>query len=305
MNTPYLLAAAAAFTALAQAAQARILDPAIPHDAVEITKRIQCPAPDLETDQATDQATVVFEFSGNIYARIRGERERLLFRALGMNIRRCTEVTDPVRGTGYRLTSREVMLYLDPDTGEVLREWLNPWTGETLEVKHVANDPVNSRPFLPFDANGAPFTLDTLRFQGDWAFWQNEIPLFYPNPLSGDYQDYVGAPYQAMEIFDFTSRKETLLDTNVPTDYPAISWVRLSRWMPWMKMGDRDGTVVFNAMGSKLDNGIAGLPQKLQDEIAANYPDYATAPPGDDMRPNQTEWTVFKATIDARREAAE
>lgn len=296
MRTLHLLTAAAVAT-LAQPAHARVLDPYIPHDAVEITKRIQCPAPDEET--------AVYEFSGNIYSHIRGERDKLLFRALGMNVRRCTEVTDPVRGTGYRLTSREVLLYLDPMTGEVLREWQNPWTGETVEVMHGANDPVNSRAFLPFDANGAPFTLDTLRLQGDWAFWQNEIPLWYPNPLSGEYQDYVGAAYHAMEIFDFTMRKERLLDTAYPTAIPAISWVRLSRWMPWMKMEDRNGTLVFNAMGSKLDNGIAGLPQILQDEIAANYPEYVTAPPGDDMRPNETSWTVFKASIDARREAAD
>lgn len=296
MNIPHLLAAATMFAVLAQPAQARMLDPAIPHDAVEITKRIQCPAPDEET--------VVYAFSGNIYSRIRGEPDRLLLRALGMNVRRCTEVVDPARGTGYRLTSRELLLFLDPVTGEVLREWQNPWTGETVEVMHLANDPVNSRAFLPFDANGAPFTLDSLRFQGDWAFWQNEIPQWYPNPLSGAYQEYVGAAYHAMEIFDFTMRKDTLLDTSIPTTYPAISWVRLSRWLPWMKMEDRNGTIVFNAMGSKLDNGIAGLPQILQDEIAANYPEYVTAPPGDDTRPNETSWTVFKARMDARREAA-
>ena len=296
MKLQHLLTACAASALFAIPAQARVLDPAIPADAVEITKRVQCPP--------ADEPTVVYEFSGNIYSRVRGEPDRLLFKAVGMNVRRCADVSDPERGDGYRLTSREILLYLDPETGEVLREWENPWTGEMVNVMHVTNDPVNSRPFLPMSAGGDPTTLDTLRFQGDWAFWQNEIPLWYPNPLAGDYQEYIGGTYHSMEIFDFAMRKDRLLDTAYPTAYPAISWVRLSRWMPWMKMEDRNGTIVFNAMGSKLDTGIAGLPQVLQDEIAARYPEYTDAPPSDDPRPNATTWTVFRDQITAQREAA-
>ena len=43
-----------------------------------------------------------------------------------------------------------------------------------------------------------------------WPF-SNEIPLFYDNPLGGDFQDYVGGTYHAMEIFnDFYSANEML-----------------------------------------------------------------------------------------------
>ena len=297
MNIAKLLTAAAGIALLAQPAQARELDPNVPEDAVEIMKRMQCPA--------DDQETTVFEFSGNIYSRVRGERDRLLYKAVGMNVRRCVPVETEDRGNGFRLISREILLYLDPETGEVLRTWKNPWTGEEVEVIHVANDPVNSRPFLPYSADGTPFQLGAgFRVQGDWVFSRTEVPLWYPNILSGEYQEYIGAAYHSMEIFDFAERKERMLDAGTyPTAYPSISWVRLSRWMPWMKMEDRNGTIVFNAMGSKLENGIAGLPQILQDEIALNYPEYVTAPPVDDMRPNATTWTVTKAWIDARREA--
>ena len=57
-----------------------------------------------------------------------------------MNVRQCVSVTNDQGEVGYRLISREVMLYLDPDTGEVLRTWDNPYTGETVDVIHVAND---------------------------------------------------------------------------------------------------------------------------------------------------------------------
>ena len=65
-----------------------------------------------------------------------------------MNIRQCVAIEDPVRGVGYRMVSREIMLYLDPETNEVLRSFANPWTGADNEVIHVANDPVNGRPHL-------------------------------------------------------------------------------------------------------------------------------------------------------------
>ena len=47
-----------------------------------------------------------------------GERDRNVFNLNGYNIRQCVQVEDEVRGTGYRLVSREIMLYLDPKTGE-------------------------------------------------------------------------------------------------------------------------------------------------------------------------------------------
>ncbi|MBN9185680.1 MAG: DUF1838 family protein, partial [Microbacterium sp.] len=125
------------------------------------------------------------------------ERQRL---AVG----RPERIQDPVRGQGFRLVSRELMLYLDPVTGQRIDTWKNPWTGAEVSVAHVANDPVNQRPMFERDAQGRPFVAP-FRIQGDRVFMPAEIPLFYPNPMAGDYQDYVGNQYHAMEIFDFAA----------------------------------------------------------------------------------------------------
>lgn len=274
-------------------AGARMLNPEVPADALEIMKRTQC--------GVADGVPAVYHWSGRIYSRVTGERDRLLFRGEGMNIRQCVAVEDPVRGKGWRQVSREVMLFLDPKTGEVLREWKNPWTGETVEVMHIANDPVNGRPNFPIGADGAPYRL-SLQRTGQWVQMPVEVPLFYHNVLAGDYEDYVGGHYHAMEIFDFAARADELLDTAKPTSYPSVSWVRISDWMPWMKMAGRDGQVVFNAMGAKLKS-YDELPDVLKREIAANYPAWTAPPPGDDARPNETTWTVFKEKIDEERAA--
>jgi hypothetical protein len=280
-----LISLAAGSQALAQ--KARMLDPAKPEDALEISKRAQC--------GEADGKPAVYHWAGNIYSRVQGEPDRLLFKGEGMNIRQCVTVNDPQRGKGWRMVSKEVMFYLDPKTGEVVRKWANPWTGETVDVMHIANDPVNQRPQFPIGTDGTPFKFQGRR-EGRWIFAPFEAPLFYHNVLQGDYQDYVGGKYHAMEIFDFAYDAEEILNTKNPTAYPIISWVRISEWMPWMKMRGRQGQMVFNAMGNKLKN-YDELPKIIKDEIALNYPGYTAPPPTDDARPNETTWTVFKKWV--------
>lgn len=45
-----------------------------------------------------------------------------------MNFRTCKSYSDPKRGLGYRSVSREMLIYVDKDSGEVLKKWTNPWT---------------------------------------------------------------------------------------------------------------------------------------------------------------------------------
>jgi hypothetical protein len=277
--------------ASATAATARMLDPAKPEDAVEIMKRTQCGAKDGEP--------AVYRWTGRAYGRQDGQPDKLLFKLEGMNIRQCVAVEDPKRGKGFRQVSREIMLYLDPKTGEVLRQWTNPYTGERMDVLHVANDPVNGRPTFPFGADGTPYKVGLEVINGT-ALMPVEVPLFYQNPLAGEYQEYVGNRYHAMEIFDFAADAKQLLDTRNPTAYPSVSWVRISDWMPWMRMQGRDGQMVFNAVGVKLTR-FDELPQMMRDEIAASYPAYTSPPPADDARPNETTWTVFKRWADEKR----
>ncbi len=100
-----------------------MLDPDKPADAVEVMKRVQCGVKEAEP--------AVYYWTGKVYSRVQGEPDRLLFHGEGMNIRRCVTVDDPKRGKGFRLISREIMLFTDPRTGAIVREWKNPWTGET------------------------------------------------------------------------------------------------------------------------------------------------------------------------------
>jgi dipeptidyl aminopeptidase/acylaminoacyl peptidase len=281
-----LMAAALLPAALAAvpAAQARPLDPNDPADAILISRKMQCSTADGEA--------AVYHWSGRVYSRVPGERDRHLFDVEGMNVRHCATVTDPQRGVGWRMVSRELMLYVDPVTRQPLRRWKNPWTGQDVDVVHVANDPVNSRPSFQTDAQGRPNTL-RVRVENGRVFYASEVPLFYDNPLGGAFQGNVGNHYHAMEIFDFMDDERSLFDRRTRQSYPAVAWVRIAPWLPFMEMGSRPGLMVVNAMGQKL-RSFDQLPAVLRNEIAAFYPAYRNPPPLDDARPNETSWTYFR-----------
>ena len=286
-----LLACTALALSSGALAQGKMLNPDDPNDGMEIMRKLQCGEGDAKP--------ALYRWSGHVYSRVPGERDKHLFDIEGMNVRQCVALNDAKRGKGYRMVSREIMLYLDPTTHQIVRDWKNPWTGETVPLFHVANDPVNGRPSYAFAEDGTPTKLGATRI-GDWLLLPVEVPLFYKNPLAGEYQDYVGNQYHAMEIFDFAMPIKEALDPRTKSIHGSVSWVRLSKWLPWMKMGDRAGTMVHNAVGTKV-HGYEELPQVLRDEIATNYPAWSAPPPLDDARPNATSWTEIRKKIDAQK----
>ncbi len=287
-----ILSAAGLIVASPVAAQ---LDPANPDDAFRMSTKMFC---SIETEDPT-----VYYWEGTVYSRIRGERDRHLFNVIAMNTRQCEAFEDPVRGVGSRSVSREVMFYLDPETDEILRTWENPFTGETVDVIHVQNDPVNSRqPSWSRDEEGNPTATFEPTIVGDYAYQGGGAALlFYDNPMAGDYQEYVGNNYQASEFLTWTAPVADIRDEATPHVMDnVISWGRISRWLPWMKMRSRDGVLVFYTGGARLDSWD-DMPEQMKAEIRANYPDYVAPPPVDDDRPNDTSWTVTQRFIDAQR----
>ena len=281
-------------------ASATDLDLTDPNDVIRAQIKLSC-----STKKGED---AVYWWQGKMYSRRPGEKDRHLFNVQGMNVRQCAILEDPKKGLGYRTVSREVMFYLDPETNEVVDTWTNPWTGEEVEVIQVANDPVNMQlgdgrfPVYAYNDDGTPRAKWTsFEHQGFYLNGGGAARLFYENPLAGDYQDYVGGTYHAMEFGSGAVPIDDIVDGDADhVSDRVISWARVSKFLPWMKMGDRDGVVIFHTAGLRLDSWD-DLPVVVKNEILENYPAYVTAPPLDDDRPNETSWTVTKRAIDAQR----
>ena len=261
-------------------AQSDTLDLQQPNELIIAHRKIFC--------SLVDGEEVVFWWKGKVYSRIAGEKDRHLFNLEGMNIRSCGTVINEKGIKGYRIVSREVMLYLHPETNQILTTWFNPFLNKEVNVFHVANDPVNTKPRFPHQ----------MKFKGtiqnDMLMFNFVIPLFYSNPLGGNYQNYVGGKYHAMEMFNFFVPVAEAIDKNNNfAKQVNVSWTRISQWLPWMEMGDRHGNLIFSAVGTRLSSWD-DLPTSIKQEIETNYPLYQSAPPLDDQRPNQTSWTNFK-----------
>jgi hypothetical protein len=284
-----IFVAALSLFAIATASASWAFELDTPEGQLQAYRRIQC--------SVNDGEVVVYWWLGNVFARVPGEPDRKIFRVEGMNIRHCGTVEDPVKGTGFRLVTRELLFYMDPESGEILRQWENPWTGEPNQVLHVANDPVNQPAVFAVGRSGGPFQLP-FEFRGDHWWLTSAVPLFYKNPLGGDYQEYVGGTYHATEMFNFMGDVASLTDDDINTADVGVGWVRLSSWLPWMEMGDRPGILYFHTAGRKLAS-YDEISEPMKAEIVKNYPLYTEPPPLNDTRRNETSWTYFRKMIES------
>jgi len=261
-----------------------------PAGAVMAQRKLSC--------STVDGEDVLYHWEGRAYSRRAGERDKHIFNVEGMNIRSCTTDNDADRGPGFKLVSREILLYLDKDTGEVMRSWDNPWTGEEVEVFHVANDPVNFEVY-EVGRDGKPYET-SVRIDGDKYIQTTTVPLYYPNPLGGAYQSEVGGVYHATEMFNTMGPAESLFSSETTTADAYVGWVRMSDWLPWMKMSGRDGVIYFHTAGAKI-SGYDKMSDRMNAEIEKNYPEYKTPPLDGDPRDNMTSWKHYKQIMEARQ----
>ncbi len=272
------------------------LDPTRPGGGFAVERALGCGSRD-------PQAPQFYYWTGTVHARRAGEPDRLLFNVQGVNPRACRNVEDASRGSGYQAAARELMLYLDPQSGAVLDHWRNPWTGESVEVIHMENDPASQRaPAFERDAEGRP-TTPRMRWvdMGQVYTASRSQSFFRDSPLGGKYQDAIGGKYRAMELSTFTVTRADLdaWRPGRPLPYTA-TWVRLSDWLPWMKMAGREGQIVLTSQG-RSTLSFDALPEPLRGEILARHPLMKETPAFDDPRPFQNSWDSLKRALDARR----
>ncbi len=288
-----LLALLAALIATPLPAATR-LDPTSAAGGFAIDRALGCGSNDTKSPQ-------FYFWTGTVHARRAGEPDRLLFNVQGVNPRACRSVEDATRGAGYQAAARELMLYLDPASSQVLRQWRNPWTGEMVDVIHMENDPASMRaPAFERDTEGRS-TLSRMRWtdMGQVYAASRTQSFFRDSPLGGAYQDFVGGKYRVMEISTFTVTKADLAAWRPgrPLPYTA-TWVRISDWLPWMKMAGRDGQIVLTSQG-RSTLAFDDLPEPLRGEIVARHPLMKETPAFDDQRPFQTSWDSLKRALDS------
>lgn len=236
---------------------------------------------------STEPVSTVTWFTGTVHAWGEHVGHVPLFRLEGYNAARAVAVEG-----GFDVLTREAVYYRDLDDRDVLDRWANPLTGEDVEVEHIFNDPVNQR--LRLDGPRGPWRLPASEIEGRVTF---DLPVFlrYPSPLpTADYpRNSQSDTYRAAELFQFFARRSDLDDPELAAVPADVSWVRLGPWLPWMRMAQRPGELVYHAHGTKLAGGFDALPGWLQDRVRHDAAHYAEAPETF-VEPNQTSWTTFR-----------
>ena len=183
----------------------------------------------------------------------------------------------PVEG-GYRKLLREVVVYreLSKDgPGKILETWDNPYTGETVRVVPIMNDPFNYNITASFPDPPSfgglnketppkiPLILPW-SLKGDMLHLSTDIHLYYPNALQPDKwpRESSGAMVQVSELYRYYIRVEHIKNPNL-TQVPCSGcWSRITPWLPWMLMGTRPGHAYY-----KVDFTGADTPDHVSKDV--------------------------------------
>jgi hypothetical protein len=260
----------------------------------------------LDTNRGTTEAFVKLRASlkpedvftwwtGSVFGVEPGKKPEKLFGFEGFNVARMTKLEDG----GYQMLSREFAVYRDPKTNEILRTWNNPYTGEVNEVFHVQNDPVNH-------VMGAGEKSERV-YRMPWVIKDNltmvqiDVPLAYPSPLPvKDYPLESAADlYVGSEHFGFYADTRDLLSPRTNNIPMQLTWTRNGPWLPWMKMGQRPGFMMFVAMGEKLES-FSQMSEDLQQLIRSEHPKFLEAP-REKVEPNATTWNTYRDYLKSKK----
>lgn len=230
----------------------------------------------------------VYYWHGTVYSYIPGQRSQALFGLEAYNVARIVKVEG-----GYQMLTREVALYKDLQTGQILERWYNPFIQDTVDVVQVWNDPVNQQLMLKGRAGNWGVPWHRL---GDGRISMNsDIFLFYPSPLKkAEFPENSRSDdYQAAELFQFFFNEADLNHRKKHSIYSEVAWTRISDFLPWMRMADRPGYLVYQCRGYKLMNGaFDALPTQMQEYVKARQPQFMRAPEAY-ASPNMTSWKYF------------
>jgi len=225
-------------------------------------------------------ATALWWISGIIYAKIKGDVAKPLFRVLGASQNTITMRADG----GLSQTMEEAGYFADLNTGAIMARWTNPITGapstpEPYKMKSmqaIAKDGTVERPNAPFPIT-AYGGIGAATVNGD-TVWIEEnfsarVGLLSPS-VEGRKPEVIAGQFRVIDsLATFQARMDDVMlgdDQFVPA---TLAFIETDPWFPWMNMGATDGLQLWQLKGRKLRNADE-LPPDLRARLKADYPDF-------------------------------
>ena len=228
----------------------------------------------------------------NVYTLFENRVDRHLIDRELLTVRRY----QPIEGGWMRL-HREVALYRDPLTKQLLTEFYNPYLERTVPIIDIHRD--FHRPYLVQNV-GQSLRIGVTQADDDLFFYRRFFvsrraelqPSEYP--LHGSDERY-----ELSENHSYIAKARDFLRddmTSVPSRGATTS---ISNWLPWMEMGTVPGKLIHQIRFGKIQT-LDELPNKdFLETVARRYPDHLTATTTyreEDTRNTGTGW--YKEQID-------
>jgi len=219
-----------------------------------------------------------------------GEANRDLIGFTMLSCAKLIPLAEGQEGPGYRKVLREIGLYTDLKSGEIIEEWKNPYLNETVKVVPIANDPFNHTITNFYPAPPAygglnraappkvPFMLDWTR-RGNTLNMMSHINLFYPSALQPrQWPRESGQPFsQVTEMFLYNIDWAEMQDKKrTSVEYHGV-WARSTPWLPWMLMGPTSGHAQYYTQMGAVDD-INKIDRATLDYVQKHHPKYLQAP---------------------------
>jgi len=287
-------AAATLKPGLARAASdKRTLDLASPQERLRVFRKLQ--------GSEVDGAATMMHYSGITFGSIEPSAVTPLYGMEGLTFVRSYLQPDG----SVRWLANEVAVFTDLVSGDVLEEWRNPYTNETVAVWPLRNGPLNYavsptaemtggwkllRP-MPADVRG--FYVPATRVGEDLvvtidgqATRRNPLsPSEWPRESSGETLIY-------SEHNTWIAPYAQLASRDVPSP-PAIgAWHSHKPWRPWMLMGSTPGQIYSHLVARKIDS-LDEAPRQVAAYVTRKFPQFLSAP-AEWTGSYRDDWSYFK-----------
>ncbi|MCH2472763.1 MAG: DUF1838 domain-containing protein [Gammaproteobacteria bacterium] len=209
---------------------------------------------------------VPWHYNGTLYFKKGSEQPIPMVKIEGMESYKVIPQDDG----SYEILGNMLTFFRDVDSGEMIRDYRNPYTGKVNKVspnirraslgRGLNISTMGSRPTSFIDQMpDKPLILD-------WTFGPKTVWLHnqtsYPPGLS---------PPRVQRMTMFAPLDEFLDPNNLSLSTMFTATV-LMPWLPWMDMDDVEGHTLWHASGVKLDS-IDQLPEEYSKRMMAEHPE--------------------------------
>ena len=257
-------------------------------------------------------------YHGIMYGRAGGKRHEPLFGYTGTGVMQAKFDED----SNLLIRGKETGFFTDLATGEILEEWLNPYTNELVKPFNFLNE-VGAKltTEMPRHFFGTANDDPTLMNNGTHIEQDGKIPFILPfetygedlllawdyahgytNPVTKDKwpKAHTGAQISPSEHFTFRMSKQEIEDRSLPSSRFVAGFSRVSEWWPWMMMGGsefQDGIIFGRMFSHKGLPGYQDIPKKVLAYLEKNHPESLEIPEQwGNLRPKGT-WEKYAEQV--------